>query len=50
MANGYSVCSDCGRVETNNEKLASQRLRGGEKLKMVKIFVWLSNHIKAMLF
>src|SRR5690606_29683512 len=29
---GYSVCSDCGRVETSREKLENHsRLRGGKK-------------------
>ena len=45
---GYSVCSDCGRVETNNEKLAShKRLRGGKTENGENICTGYPNHIKS---
>ena len=44
---GYSVCSDCGRVETNHEKLAShKRLRGGKTENGENICTGSTNHVK----
>lgn len=44
---GYSICSDCGRVETNHEKLEShKRLRGGKTENGENICTGSANHIK----